>query len=75
MQNGEFQVRRLADGAIDYSFYKAEAARLRAEAKRDWLSGWLARLSRKWTGVVSPKAPEAPQAWKMRTAFSNVRDA
>lgn len=56
MQNAGFPVHRLADGAIDYGFYRAEAARLREQARQRfwreigrrseaWLSALRARLS------------------------------
>ena len=38
MQDAGFLVRRLADGTIDYGFYRAEAARLRAEARHGFWS-------------------------------------
>jgi hypothetical protein len=34
MQNAGFPVHRHADGAIDYAFYRAKAARLKAQAWR-----------------------------------------
>jgi hypothetical protein len=34
MQGTGWRVRRLDNGAIDYDFYRAEAARQRADAKR-----------------------------------------
>jgi hypothetical protein len=36
MQATGWQARRSDDGAIDYEFYRAEAGRLRADAKRSF---------------------------------------
>lgn len=46
MQDAGVAVHRMADGAIDYGFYRAEAARLRVEAKqRFWgeIGRWRAK--------------------------------
>ena len=46
MQHVGFPVHRLADGNIDYGFYRAEAARLRAQTlQRFWQE-----IGRRWMG-------------------------
>jgi DNA-binding CsgD family transcriptional regulator len=52
----EWRVRRLANGAIDYDFYRAEAARLRADAKRSVCTAFGHRIVRTnpQVGRVSP---------------------
>jgi hypothetical protein len=45
MQDAGFPVHRLADGAIDYGFYRTEAARLRTDAMQGFwrqCGHWLA---------------------------------
>jgi hypothetical protein len=45
MQDAEFPVHRLADGAIDYGLYRTKAARLRGEARQGFwrrCGHWLA---------------------------------
>jgi hypothetical protein len=49
MQNAGFPVHRLADGAIDYGFYRAEAARLRAQS----LQQFWREIGRRWAARLS----------------------
>ena len=60
MQDAGFPVHRLADGAIDYGFYRTEAARLRAEARQGfwrrcghWLATQLNTLTARSTALPS----------------------
>jgi hypothetical protein len=62
MQNAQFPVRRLVDGTIDYAFYRAEAARLRQQARqRFWqgIGGW-------WAGRLSALTSRPSQAPRYR---------
>ena len=54
MRETGFQVATLDDGAIDFDAYRAEAARLRADAKR--------KLARRIAGVVARELGASAEA-------------